>query len=310
MSSTDPSTEIQGKIFNIQRFSVHDGPGIRTTVFLHGCPLRCLWCHNPEALSPFGSILFDRKRCIACKNCLNVCKVDALALNQGKIELDRQVCTLCGACATVCPSGALTQVGYKMTAKELFEIVLKDRIYYQDSGGGLTISGGDPLLQVSFVQVQLHLAKEAGIRTAIDTCGHGTQESLESLLSDTDLFLFDLKHWDPVEHERLTGVRNDKIIESRRYLSDCAEEICIRIPVIPGCNDDPEVFRGMAELISGLDHISRVELLPYHPLGTAKYEQLGLENHLPGVQMPARVYLEELACILKEQWYGRVEVRT
>jgi pyruvate formate lyase activating enzyme len=301
--------ETTGVIFDIQRFSVHDGPGIRTTVFLHGCPLRCLWCHNPEALVPAGSVLFDRQRCIRCGKCVEVCGPGALRLGEEHVELDRDRCTLCGLCAGVCPSGALSLVGREVSVKEVLEVIRKDRPYYEYSGGGLTVSGGEPLLQGEFTQELLQSAGEEGIHTVVDTSGYGKREILASIVPLTDLFLFDIKHADPLEHKHLTGVEIETIIDNLLYLDEQARDIWVRIPVVPGCNDTPEVMQAIIEMIGELDTISRIELLPYHTLGNVKREQLGMEKSLVGVESPTTEQLSMLVQSIKSIWPGEVIYR-
>jgi pyruvate formate lyase activating enzyme len=245
---------MNGTIFDIQRFSVHDGPGIRTTVFMKGCPLRCRWCHNPEGLSVSQELQFFKEKCIGCGRCGDRASLEA---------------------AAKCPTEALAVCGRRISAEDALKEVLKDRIYYGNSGG-ITFSGGECLLQADFVASVLSLAKAEGIHTAIDTCGCVTWEAIEKTLPFCDLYLYDIKCINPDTHKAFTGVDNSLIIENLKKLSETGKEIWIRTPVIPGFNDTESEMTQIADLLSPLSGIRQITLMPYHTLGASKYETLGL----------------------------------
>ena len=243
-----------GRIFDIQRFSVHDGPGIRTTVFMKGCPLRCRWCHNPEGLAALPQLRFFAEKCIGCGACGNRSRLS---------DAER------------CPAEALTVCGIEVTADEVLSEVLKDVIFYSD-GGGLTVSGGECLLQADFVTELLDLAKAHGLHTAVDTSGYAPWSELEKTLPFCDLYLYDVKCFDPLLHKEYTGVDNSIIIENLCRLSEAGKDIWIRIPVIPDFNDNDRELCAIADLLSGIPTVKQVTLMPYHSLGASKYETLGL----------------------------------
>ncbi len=286
---------VTGRVFDIQRFSLHDGPGIRTTVFLKGCPLRCAWCHNPEGIDPGLALAFQPERCIGCGYCFRVCPEGAHRMEDGVHVLDRERCVLCGECVKECYSGALELVGKEVTAAEVMEEVLRDMPFYETSGGGMTLSGGEPLQQIDFTAGLLTRAKREGLHCCVDTCGFVPYERLERVLPQVDLFLFDWKESDPARHEELTGVRNEKIRQNLRRLHDDGALIRLRCPIIPGVNDREEHFAGIAELAHSLPELECVELLPYHPLGEGKMDRFGLEQ-------PAGLTAESPASETVEQW--------
>jgi len=263
------------RIADIIRFSTHDGPGIRTTVFLKGCPLSCAWCHNPETISPTPEIGYVAKKCIGCGECVRVCPEGAHHIDDRGHTFDRSLCVACGACAEACLGEALTLYGREMTAEEILATVLRDRAFYERTGGGLTLSGGEPLLQANFCAELLEMARREGIHTAVDTCGAVPWGAFEQVLPMTDIFLYDLKHTDPEIHRRYTGADNELILQNLRHLSEAGAAIEIRIPVIPGVNDD-ETFRAAADdLLGGLAGIREVKRLPYNPYARSKYEAVG-----------------------------------
>lgn len=275
---------IAGFIFNIQKFCVNDGPGIRTTVFLKGCPLHCRWCHNPESQSSAPEILFYADKCRLCGKCAAVCPNHCHAFDGGVHTFDRTHCSGCFACAAI-GCGALEQAGKEMTADEVMEEVLKDRIFYENSGGGVTLSGGEPLYQFAFSLELLKAAKEAGLHTAMETCGFTSSRNIRTIAGYTDLFLFDCKETDPDLHRRFTGVDNRLIMENMALLDMLKKEIILRCPIIPGSNDREGHLKGIAAVANRFDSISRIELEPYHAMGEGKYRSLGLESHsfyIPG----------------------------
>lgn len=269
-------TESQGIVFDVKHFAVHDGPGIRITIFLKGCPLRCEWCHSPESQNPVPEILIHQDRCIGCGRCLEVCKLGAIS-SPGAI--DRIKCNLCGECADACCAGALELLGKKMTIDQLMEIVEKDRELLISSGGGVTLSGGEPMMQSGFAVELLRRFKETGYHTALDTSGYTTWEKLRQALEYTDLVLFDLKHMDSLKHKQHTGVSNDLIFENLRKTSKNGNCIWIRVPLIPRINDDEENLRELSDFVKRLE-VGRTYILPYHTLGVAKYAALDREYEL------------------------------
>lgn len=286
-------------VTSIKRFAVHDGPGIRTTVFLKGCPLHCLWCHNPEGISPKPQLAYHEHKCLHCGSCVAACPNHAHGMENGRHVFDRARCTACGACVEPCLGDALTLYGQEMSAQEVMKTVLEDRLFYETSGGGLTLSGGEPLVQAEFCAELLHLAKQEGIHTAVDTCGAVREDALALTLADTDLYLYDLKHPDPERHKALTGIDNARSLGNLRRLAAEGKPVEIRIPLIPTLNDAPETLRGMGEILSGMQNVTRVKVLPYHDYARSKYLSLGLEDTMPHVAPPEDDALEKACDILR-----------
>ena len=256
-------TDIKGRLFNIQRFSVSDGPGIRTTVFFKGCNLRCAWCHNPEGLSKETELLFYKSRCTGCGGCKAECP-NALAS-----------CDLCGRCAELCPNEARELCGRDYSAGEVMKEIMKDRAFYENSGGGVTFSGGECMLQIDFLSEMLKECKKRGLHTAIDTAGNIPFEYFERVIPYTDLFLYDVKCCDKDKHERYTGVSNERILDNLGRLLKDGAPVLIRIPVISGVNDSAEEMEKIKAFLNNRGTPEGVELLPYHALGESKYEALG-----------------------------------
>ncbi len=265
-----------GIIFDVKRFAVHDGPGVRTTLFLKGCPLRCLWCHNPESMLVQPRLAYYVHKCLHCGECVSVCPTHAHALFDGKHAFDRSVCTACGACEEACLGSALKNYGEAISVDEAVQIVIEDRDFYGEDGG-VTLSGGEPLFQMEFCCDFLKQLKALGIHTAVDTCGCVAWSALEKVLSVADIFLWDFKHSDREEHRRLTGLPNDLILENLNKLVECGARIEVRIPLVPGCNDSEENLSATAKILKKL-HVERVRILPYHALARTKYEALGMKN--------------------------------
>ena len=277
-----------GIVFNIQRCSIHDGPGIRTTVFLKGCPLRCFWCQNPESKWKEPQILWDKRKCTHCGACVRVCRNEAARYEEDRLIMDWDFCEKCGLCVDICPNEARSLAGKVMTADEVLHEVLKDLKFYENSGGGVTLSGGEPLFQPEFTAAILRKCKAAGLHTTLDTCGFAEWSTIEALLPDIDLFLFDIKHMDVIKHWLKTGRYNCDIVDNALLIAKC-KPMRIRIPLIPGFNDSVEEVRAIAEYVKkglglGPDDI---DLLPYNPLGEIKYEFLDL------IPTPGRTQTEE-----------------
>lgn len=266
---------MKGTIFNIQKFCVNDGPGIRTTVFLKGCPLKCAWCHNPESQLVNSEIMFYKDKCVNCGRCVKVCPNGCHSFESGTHIFDRKNCVKCFLCIkTGCE--ALEKVGREISTDEVIEEVLKDKIFYDNSGGGITLSGGEPLCQFDFSLEILKKAKENGIHTAIETCGFTSADRVKEILKYVDLFLFDYKETNSELHKKFTGISNDIILENLSLLNDMGKSIIFRCPIIPGCNDRKEHFEGICNVANRFKNVLRIELESYHSLGESKYESLGL----------------------------------
>lgn len=292
-----------GRIFDTQRFSIHDGPGIRTTVFLKGCPLRCLWCGNPESISPEPILSYLPDSCIGCGDCVEVCPETALSLGAtGKAILDRDRCNGCGERAGKCGPKALEIVGREVTVDEVIEQVLRDRDYYEASGGGLTLSGGDPVFQPQFSEALLRRARVHGLHRCIETSGYALWGAMRGLLPLVDLWLYDFKETDSRLHERFTGKSNSLIIANLRRLHDSGAKILLRCPMIPRHNARKEHLDGIAELANSLPKLEGVELLPYYDLWRAKLNRFGFQTTLPkSVQQPDRETVESWIDYLRQR---------
>jgi len=286
---------LTGTTFNIQRFSTEDGPGIRTTVFFKGCPLQCAWCHNPEGLSSGQELMWYDVRCIAARDCLDVCPVDALALTPQGMHIDRQLCDACGACANACPAGALEVIGRAWTPEELLAEVMKDAIFFETSGGGVTLSGGEPMMQADFVLAFAGLCHGAELHIALDTCGVAAWARYERVLPLVDLVLYDLKIYDADCHQESTGIDNCTILENARRMAHAGVPIWIRTPVIPGHTASVANIVALGEWIaSELPTVERWDLLAYTNLGGPKYHRLDLPYALEGVPLLTQVEMEAL----------------
>ena len=267
---------ITGQVFNIQHFSTEDGPGVRTTVFLQGCPLRCAWCANPETQKSVRQLAHRAALCVKCGCCVRSCPRGALGVRDGRIGIDREKCAACGTCVAACPSHAMFFYGERRDLDGVWAEVLRDKGYYETSGGGVTCSGGECMLQPDFVGGLFRRCREAGIHTALDTCGQFPPEHIARVLPFTDLVLYDVKTLDSEAHRRFTGVGNELILENLKRILAYPATVYIRIPVIPGYNDAPEDLRATARFVKALDPALHVDLLPYHRFGRAKYEMLDL----------------------------------
>lgn len=279
-------------VFNIQRFSVNDGPGIRTAVFFKGCPLNCLWCHNPESKSSAPELSFNPDKCVGCGNCLSLCPGQVHSASDGEHRIDRTKCRLCRACADYC-AGALEVVGRDMTVEEVLKEVLRDLPFYRSSGGGLTVTGGEPMLQVPFLPELLKAAQEKGVSCCVETCGFAPWERFEMTLPYVDLFLYDVKETEPARHRADTGVDNALILDNLRRLDEAGARIVLRCPIIPGFNDREEHFYAISCLANSLNNVERVDVEPYHPLGKSKSLHIGREYPLPDLSFTAPETAEE-----------------
>ncbi len=282
-----------GVFTDVQRFSVHDGPGIRTLFFFKGCPLRCPWCCNPETQSSRPELLHHAFKCIQCESCVEVCTPSALRPT-GSPFIAVEQCTLCGECVCACPSGALRLVGEEMSVERVMEVAERDRLFYDNSGGGVTFSGGEPLLQAEFLEQALGALQHAGIHTAVETTGFADWPLLERLESKTDLFLYDVKIIDKDAHHRLLGVPDAVIIGNLRRLAQLRDRIVVRIPVVPGFTTVGDNIPRIFELIASLPRPRTVHLLPYHGLGRSKYTSGGRTYPAEGTRPPGPELLEEL----------------
>ncbi len=284
----------RGIVFNIQRFSLHDGPGIRTTVFLKGCPLHCLWCHNPEGLSPYPEILLSPQRCIACGECVEACPQELPVPGKPLCAHDLDRCQVCGACADACPAEARQVAGRTMTVDEVMAEIVRDRVFFDESGGGATFSGGEPLTQSGFLRRLLQACREEGIHSVVDTSGVAPWEALASIADLVDLFLYDLKILDDRLHRQLTGASNLTILENLQRLGERGRRIWIRLPVIPGMNDGLENLEATVRLAAGIPGVERICLLPFHPLGEDKRRRMGSIQALQGVERPSDERMQQL----------------
>jgi pyruvate formate lyase activating enzyme len=289
-----------GIVSDIQRFSLHDGPGIRTTVFLKGCNLRCFWCHNPETLRHRPELQTFPEKCIGCSACLTACRNGAHALEDGKKVFRRALCVGCGACARSCYAEGLVLIGREMTVEEAFAEVMQDRDFYQDSGGGVTVSGGEPLFQRDFTRALLERCKAEGLHTAIETNLAWPWETVAAVLPVTDLVMLDIKTLDAAKHAEGTGVSNRRILDNARRLARTDKPLIARTPVIPGFNDAPEDIRAIAAFLAEFPNLLSYELLPYHPLATGKYESLGIEYRASGLKRPPKETMRALAADARE----------
>lgn len=289
----------RGLVWNIQRFCLHDGSGIRTTVFFMGCPLRCLWCANPEGLFDKPVIKYNSDLCIGCKRCVEICPVGANSMKNNKSIIDRSLCSLFMRCIEKCPTGARSISGKYMFVEEILKIVRREQPFYRRSGGGLTCSGGEPLQQSDFIEKLLFKAKEENIDTAIETCGAVEWNNIFQVIDYTDMFFYDLKHMDSEKHKKLTGTDNKIIIENAKKLINKTSKVVFRMPIIPGLNDDENNLSRTALFLDSIK-AKELEILPYHMYGVNKYKMFGLKYKLNNTEVPENSYMLKIKRLITE----------
>ena len=284
------------------RFAVHDGPGIRTTVFLKGCPLHCWWCHNPESQRPRPEVLYSEERCLRCGDCVAACPNGALSLG-ATVQVDESACRVCGTCAEACMAGARLLAGTWMSVEEVLTKVERDRVFYDESGGGLTLSGGEPLQQAAFAQRLLAECRARGIHTALDTCGYAPAATFRRVAEHVDLFLFDVKVVDRERHRELAGVPSDPILENLCWLAQQDKQVVVRVPIIPGCTDDDANLAAICALARSLG-LARIDLLPYHRIARDKYKRLHRDYRMEAVAPPPAERMRAIAEDLAREGFG------
>ena len=273
-----------GTVLDMKRYAIHDGPGIRTTVFLKGCPLSCKWCHNPESQRERPEILYYEERCTLCEACVSACEHGAIGVMGDRLTLDQSLCVGCGACVRVCPNGARELAGRAMSVEQVVSEVVKDTLFYEESGGGVTLSGGEPLMQAEFTRDITVRCHELDIHTALDTSGYASEKELMEVAGAIDLFLYDIKVVDDAIHLAHTGVSNRGILRNLRMLDEMRKRIWIRFPVVPGVNDDEQSLSDLVDLLASLRAVEAVQVLPYHRAGEGKYRRLGREYAFLGTE--------------------------
>lgn len=274
---------MEGTVFDIQRFALHDGPGIRTVVFLKGCTLECKWCSNPESIKTDPQLSYSKSKCKDVENCVSACPEDVFSSHFWRPKVRYSKCNACGKCVDVCPTNALKVYGYSIDSKDVIQEVLRDKAYYDKSGGGLTLSGGEPLLQSDFALELLRQVKNENIHTCIETAGNVGRKIMQDAMALTDLFMYDYKITAESDHEYYTGVSNKKIIENLNMILDGGSKVVLRCIVIPSVNDNEEHFRGIAA-VSKHENIEATEIIPYHEYGKHKYKEIGMEAYEFGVK--------------------------
>lgn len=286
----------KGNVFNIQRYSLHDGPGIRTVVFLKGCPLSCLWCANPESQNMKSELLIRKTNCIKCKKCVEVCPENCIKVTLNDVEITKLICSDCNKCAYICASNAISLVGQDMTPDELCIEVLKDKIFYNNSGGGVTFSGGEPFAQSEFLIDTLKRCKENGINTVVETSGYTDINTISRSIKYIDTFYVDLKLMDNEKHKMFTKVSNEKILSNIEFIAKKRKNLLVRIPILPGINDDALNIKRSGEFLAGIG-VSNVQLLPYHNYGKSKYDSLG-RKYLLDICIPTSEEMERIKLFL------------
>ncbi len=289
--------EERGLVFLIQRYSVQDGPGLRTTIFMKGCPLRCPWCQNPESLKPYPELMTHDTKCMLLGKCVEACPVGAITIDRKSRKIDRVKCDLCFQCVDACPTKALSKVGEYMTVAEVMAEIERDELFYHRSGGGVTVSGGEPLLQWQFVSRLLEACKQRHLHTALDTCGYAQWPVLEKVIEHVDLVLYDIKHMDPELHKKATGKSNQRILHNLRLIPR-RKKIWLRLPLIPGFNDTTENITGLSRLGREIG-VEKVSILPYHRLAEEKYRQLGMQRKMSTIRPPTSRRLQKIKDLIE-----------
>lgn len=296
-----PLNKKPGIIFNIQKFCIKDGPGIRTTVFLKGCPLKCAWCHNPESQSMDTEIFYDAEKCTSCKKCIVLCENGCHKFENSIHTFNRENCTKCGKCVGYF-CNALETIGYQATVDDVIDEVMKDKIFYDNSGGGITLSGGEPMQQFKFAYELLKRAKEKGLHTCMETCGYANSENYNEIAKYVDIFNFDYKETNPVLHKKYTGVSNELIIKNLHILDDLGAKISLGCPIIPTLNDRDDHFEGIAKTANSLKNVLEINVVPYHPLAVRKYANLGKTYELSQLTFPSDDLITE--------WISKIQANT
>lgn len=293
--SKEAELEIKGLVFDIKKYAIHDGPGIRTTVFFKGCPLECQWCHNPESWSAYAEHGFRKSRCVGCGQCVEICPEQAISIIDNRAVTEMNKCKLCGRCVDACMTRAREIIGREMSVGEVMAEVEQDVIFYDESGGGVTLSGGEPLMQPEFLIGLLNQCQKRGINTAVDTSCYAESKIIEMVSEKANLFLCDIKHMDNEIHERFTGVGNNLILENIRLLSETGKEIIIRIPVIPGFNDEKANLEATGRFAASLRGVIRVDILPYNRGGKEKSARLTAQSKYMQVESPDEEQMNSIA---------------
>ena len=292
-----------GIVFEIERFAINDGPGIRSIVFLKGCPLRCKWCANPESQKPGAQLMYWVTRCMGCRRCIGACPNHALGWTGERIAVDREKCTVCGSCTDACNSEALTSIGRRMTVEDVMQVVSRDESFYARSGGGITFSGGEVFGQPAFLAALAAACKQRGYHTCVETSGYAPWESIAQAMEHIDLFLYDFKCMDAVVHKANIGMDNERIQENYKKLVELGKEIVARVPVIPGVNNSDGNFRALGEFLRQYNPGCRIDLLPYHRLGVTKYDRLDMGYTLAELEPPPKAEMEAYRRGLEEMGF-------